>query len=361
MIQRVDIKNVDMYNKDSFFSKKLALLYAVLTFLIVLQHSAPMGRFGLAENGKYPFIHCLIVFSYISVPLFFFMSSLLFYRGCEYNDIKRKLLSRVYSLLIPYLLWNTIFVLIYFSITRIPIIEEHMRMGKVLDNPCAFFVAIIDSRFTPLWFVRDLMCFCLFSPLILFIIKKIWLAIIILALSIFATWHWEFSHQNVVTWIPIYLLGAIIGRYLTFKENDKYGCTSRYLVKSRKQRILISMVFGIGFISIYLFSVKDSTYLYFFRLLSPIFLWVILDFALFDYIKKRFRRKLWMHYTFFIYCTHYFVLNVLQKIASLYVEPTTLALNMVFLLSPIITIVTLTYFANFLSKFSFYRYLSGKR
>lgn len=350
-----------MYNKNSFFSKKLSLLYAVLTFLIVWQHSAPMGRFGLDINGYYPFIHCIVTFTYISVPLFFFMSSLLFYRGCEYADLKRKLHSRIYSLLIPYLLWNTIFVLIYFSITRIPIIEENMHMGKILSNPYMFFIAIMDSRFTPLWFVRDLMCFCVFSPLILFVIKRIWLAIIVLAFSIFVTCHWCFSHQNVITWIPVYLLGAIVGRYLTYKENEDEGATSRFFVKSVKLRNVVSIVLCVGFVVLYLMSVADAKYLYIFRLLSPIILWVLLDFVLFDYIKTRFTRKRWMNYTFFIYCTHYFILNVLQKIVSFYVEPTTTALNIVFVLSPIITIIILTYSADFLSRFTIYKYLSGKR
>ncbi len=350
-----------MYNKNSFFSKKLSLLYAVLTFLIVLQHSAPMGRFGLDIDDGTLFIHCLVIFSYISVPLFFFMSSLLFYRSCEYGDLRRKLHSRIYSLLIPYLLWNTIFVLIYFTITRIPIIGGHMRMGEVLGDPYSFFIAIVDSRFTPLWFVRDLMCFCIFSPLILFIIKRVWLALTVLGISIFVTCNWDFSHQNVVTWIPVYLLGAIVGRYLTDKENEDYGSTFRSLFSSTKVRNVISLALVFLFTVFYILSVRDAYWLYWFRLLTPLLIWVLIDFKMYDFIVGSFKRRQWMSYTFFIYCTHYFVLNIMQKCLSLLIVPKEWMLNIIFVFSPIVAIIILTYLGNFLSKYTFYKYLSGKR
>ena len=350
-----------MYNKNSFFSRKLLLFNSVLTFLIVLQHSAPLGRFGIEVNKDYPFIYCAIIFFFFFVPLFFFMSSLLFYRVCDYKDLKRKLHSRIYSLLIPYLLWNTIFVLIYFVITRISFIEEYMKMGKILNDPYSFIIAIIDSRFTPLWFVRDLMCFCMFSPLILFIVKRLWLAIVVLALSIFVTCYWEFSHQNVITWIPIYLLGAIVGRYLTYKESEYDGSTLRELIKSVKLRRFISVILFIFWIFLYILSVDDNAYLYQYRLFSPLILWVLIDFVLYRYIKTQFKKTKWMGYTFFIYCTHFFVLNVFQKLTTIFIEPTNLALNMIFIISPFLTIILLTYLASLLSRYSFYKYLSGKR
>lgn len=350
-----------MYNKNSYFSKKLSLLYVVLTFFIVLQHSAPMGRFGLDVNMEYPFIYCCIIFSYISVPLFFFISSMLFYRSCEYRDLKRKLHTRIYSLLIPYLLWNTIFVLIYYIINRIPIIAEHMHMQNILTTPKSVFIAIIDSRFTPLWFVRDLMCFCLFSPLILFVIKRLWLAIVILGVSIFVTLQWDFSHQNVITWIPVYLMGAIVGKYFTYEESGDTGSTIRSLVKIKNNRLVIAVIMLMAFVVLYLLSVKDRMFLYYFRLFSPLILWFVIDFMFYSYIKDRFIKRKWMEYTFFIYCTHYFVLNVLQKLLSIWIDPTNLSLNIIFILSPMLTITLLTYFGNFLSQFGFYKYLSGKR
>lgn len=234
-------------------------------------------------------------------------------------------------------------------------------MGKILNDPYSFIIAIIDSRFTPLWFVRDLMCFCMFSPLILFIVKRLWLAIVVLALSIFVTCYWEFSHQNVITWIPIYLLGAIVGRYLTYKESEYDGSTLRELIKSVKLRRFISVILFIFWIFLYILSVDDNAYLYQYRLFSPLILWVLIDFVLYRYIKTQFKKTKWMGYTFFIYCTHFFVLNVFQKLTTIFIEPTNLALNMIFIISPFLTIILLTYLASLLSRYSFYKYLSGKR
>ena len=351
-----------MYNKNSFFSKKLTLLNSVLTFLIVLQHSAPLGRFGLNVSLEHPFIYCSIIFSYMSVPLFFFMSAALFYRKCEYSDLRRKLKSRVYSLLIPYLLWNTIFVIIYFTISRIPLIEQYMNAGRMIDSFQSFVIAILDSKFTPLWFIRDLMFYCILSPIILFVIKRIWLSVLILAIAIYVTLSGDFSHQSVVTWIPVYLSGALVGRYFTYKEDEEKGSTLRSVIKSGNIQILLAAGLSVAFGILYVLSVKDTYYLYWYRLLTPFIIWGLVDLVLFRYISEKFERQRWMGYTFFIYCTHFFVLNVLQKFAVIFIEqPTWWVLDIIFILSPVVTIVLLTYLANYLSRFRFYNYLSGKR
>lgn len=68
-----------------------------------------------------------------------------------------------------------------------------------------------------------------------------------------------------------------------------------------------------------------------------------------------------MHYTFFIYCTHFFILNILQKLIFIYIPISSVFINLVFITSPIITIYLLIQIAKWLSNYSLYKYFTGGR
>ena len=105
-------------NSVRFFERKITLFNIFLTFMIVLLHAKTPERWGY-EWGvdiatTFGFIYWTHEVTQIGVPTFFFLSGLLFYCKCNFCDIERKLNSRIKSLLVPYLIWNSIFVLIYY-------------------------------------------------------------------------------------------------------------------------------------------------------------------------------------------------------------------------------------------------------
>ncbi|WP_459995976.1 acyltransferase family protein [Prevotella dentasini] len=114
-------------------------------------------------------------------PFFFFLSGLLFFREGEFSRALylRKLRSRVRSLLVPYLLWNALFLLVL-------CLGETLRPGwtSAVSRPVADFgladwllafwdISLIGGQGgiaapldIPLWFVRDLMAVSVLSPLV---------------------------------------------------------------------------------------------------------------------------------------------------------------------------------------------------
>ena len=162
-----------MINQD-YFSKKVTFLNVMLTFFIVLLHSETPIRFGLILDSSYPLIYATYTVVQIGVPMFFFISAILFYRGCSFSNLEDKYERRVHSLLIPYLLWNTIFVFVYVALTHIPFLQARMNMPPdTLGSVKNVLAAIIHSRCTPLWFVKDLMLLTLLAPVILMLLKDI--------------------------------------------------------------------------------------------------------------------------------------------------------------------------------------------
>lgn len=148
-----------------------------------------------------------VLFS-VAVPLFFMISSYLFFRSFRehwsWDSYKEKLHRRVYTLLIPYIIWNVI--------GAIDWAQNEYRLGHSLNDyfsgytiwgflkhfwqsgvHCDERMNILGMQFmldypadTPLWFVRDLMVMIVLVPLFYFIIKKIglWLPLLLFPLFI---------------------------------------------------------------------------------------------------------------------------------------------------------------------------------
>lgn len=100
----------------------------------------------------------------VAVPGFFFLSGFLFFRGLD--DVKswgRKLKSRVFSYVLPYLLWNSVMTLLYLS------------FGKAEWSMKSLWEGIFLYRFNPVfWYFYQLilLSFCLpFMAILVILIR----------------------------------------------------------------------------------------------------------------------------------------------------------------------------------------------
>lgn len=128
------------------------------------------------------------------VPTLYFISGYFFFRGNNTYDryfYIKKYKRRVYSLLIPYILWNAIALLLIWIRhktqfhSNIPTNSGHI----ILDYLSGFWNFTYNKGFTansPLWFMRDLMVVSLCAPILHFILqKKYW----ILSLALMCVAH----------------------------------------------------------------------------------------------------------------------------------------------------------------------------
>lgn len=348
--------------QSSYFSKKITFLNVMLTFSIVLLHAKTPERWGLPLDMNHPFIYWTHALTQVGVPSFFFVSGLLFYRQCRFSDIERKLQSRVHSLLIPYFVWNTLFVGIFFIMSRIPAIHGRMNMGEVFLSPSEILYAIVNARYTVLWFVKDLMLLCAISAVIFLLLKNKIVAFVAFVLATIVALMGNYGYEHPLTWLPVYFMGCMVGRFYTFTPTGEY-MSINHALKSSVRRWAFALSFAILFLFLYVESVcivHEAT-LFFFRLLSPIIIWCLVDLLFQRYIDQRFKVKRWMSYMFFIFCSHQFILNVLQKLVVLHFSPSDLVLNATFLLSPVLTVLIAIGLARLFSRYKFYTLLSGGR
>lgn len=117
--------------------------------------------------------------SFIANPLFFIISGYLFFLGVERcKECYPKMKKRAKTLLVPYLIWNVIFVLWYVVLALLPGVSQFVNSDILGGLSQGGFWGGLKTLFVnpisfPLWFLRDLMIYVLLSPLIYWGLKHL--------------------------------------------------------------------------------------------------------------------------------------------------------------------------------------------
>lgn len=144
------------------------------------------------------------IFSSLCVPAFFTISGFLYVENLnswDYKKYKEKTARRIHSLLIPYIVWNTLaFILIfvksfyekgYIDISVIGFLKGFWSYSGGEDlNLFGMPIVYGYPVDAPLWYIRDLFLVSLLSPLLIWLINKTQLVIILLFsfLYLFSIW-----------------------------------------------------------------------------------------------------------------------------------------------------------------------------
>ena len=177
-------------NSTALFWKKKEYLSFLLSILVLFIHSyfaqdSGDNSFIAVFNHKVSYFFSCSVTRF-AVPMFFMLSGISFFK--DYNNRKyfQKIKSRIFTLVIPYLLWNTIWLLW-------EIFTSYSFVAKFSTDGTPFpltLTNILKGIFfygcnIPFWFVFDLILFSIAAPLVFLIIKNKYVGIgTIIGLSI---------------------------------------------------------------------------------------------------------------------------------------------------------------------------------
>jgi len=204
---------------DALFWKKKEFISFLLSVFVLFIHSyfaqeITDDRLISVVNHKVSyFFSCS--FARFAVPMFFVMSGITFFK--DYNNKKylAKIKSRVFTLVIPYLLWNTIW-------TLWEIFTTYSFLSKFSTDSEPYSLALINilkgiffyGCNLPFWFIFDLILFSFAAPLLFLIIKNKYVGIgSVIGLSIASLFgiHLPANVFYYPTAIVFYLIGAVIG------------------------------------------------------------------------------------------------------------------------------------------------------
>lgn len=185
-----------------------------------------------------------------SVPIYFFISGFVFFLGIEFTREKyvQKLKNRVKTLLIPYIIWNLIFVcfklvsyvsifngvsssnnyVFDFSVYPILMMFWDRSQGFIVDPVYQVDMHGIYPLNFPLWFVRDLMIVVLLTPVIFWFLKRMkHCAVLSLGTIWFLMGHFPdfFAHSyQIVTALFFFSWGA----YMSVNNRNMITEFNRY-------------------------------------------------------------------------------------------------------------------------------------
>ena len=327
-------------------SQSLALLRFPLAVVVLTQHIV-MPVAVDAPGTSCVALFCNIITAFFrsqSVPIYYFISGYVFFKGVQfgYDVYKKKLRNRLFSLFIPYLVWNMV-ALLWYLFKSLPYfaslapgisnIEKNYSFKALLmtfwDNSVGV-LPIVNLASTqiypvnsPLWYIRDLIIVVLATPVIYYVIKKTRFYAVALLLVL---WYWsDMSDWGYARQLLSAFAFFSFGAYMSIFRKDMIAEFGRF---SRVSYILyallgIAYVLCIYYMPQYCDSIKRVNVL-----VGLLFAYNISSFLIsrFNCRPNTFLSSA----SFFIYVSHFLVYNEVFKILKLII-PFTSDVTMIFL------------------------------
>lgn len=335
----------------NYLSDKLTILYTVLIIMVIYIH----GTYLEIEN--YALVKFLQRFiglgiCHIANCLFFCLSGYMFAYSIKTEiDVIIKIKKRFSSLLMPYLLWNVIFVLWYVLLYIIPETEKWVNNYDIVKNVLCqpIWQTIYDLWWSPaafhLWFLRDLLVMIAFTPLLWIWAQKHWFSAFLIAL--------------ISTYFYGWLVYFWAGIFLAVKKLD----IETY---PHSIWIIISCTFlYIGYaVYVSIYETLPSYIEVFINFAGIYMIWSIYD--LFVQGRCMARKGIWKWicgYSFFVYCFHEPTFNIIKKVFGTIGRQNEFALIFFYIFNPWIMMAVAIVVAKLLQYVlpSVYKVLTGGR
>lgn len=262
----------------------------------------------------------------VAVPVFFIMSGYLFFRGLEQWNRKvwiRKLVRRISTLLLPYLLWNLLMALKLHDFNWHFFWDYDLQAGMQID----WFGNeqwLIAPANLPLWFLRDLMVMALVSPIIWLAVKRIgiWLMTVLTVVYL----------SGVCAFIPGLSAYAIyfftFGAFLSIRQKDLVATMQHVEIPA----YIVTIVLGVGMLLTYHMPVFSSLMLAF-RITGAVSVFCLAT-RMLSHTQRRLPEVV-CNASYFVYLAHYvFFLSFVDEIFFSLYGHSEVSLSIHYLLCP---------------------------
>lgn len=338
------------------FRNKITYFSFCLSVFVIGIHTYNVDVYGLSERTDFLSRATAFLENYIKslsgicVPFFFLISGYLFFRTFEWNKIVQKYKSRICTIIIPFMIWCSIYYVYYCVISRIPIVGAYINGGEAISISLQTWIAWLwEESYYTLWFLKELIVLILCTPVIAIVIKNYKyfpvgaLALGVSLLHVLNVFRFDFFSFNIY-----YLLGAYIGvnhKEVPLKESVGLTCLGRASL--------------IGAFLWYLYGVLNGM-----EANALVVIWACISLWLaFDGINYEHMPKWWLGISFYIYCIHDIFLEAFEKIFLLVFGTGSIFALLDFILMPVIVVAICIFSAMVLRKYFLpvWKILTGNR
>lgn len=318
--------------EEKGFRNKIYWFTFFLSILVVWVHASNselfLGRTAAAATVSRMEHFIGYTVAQIAVPGFFMISAYLFYRNFTWKKLSEKWLSRVRSILVPFILWNGIYYLGYVLASRLPFVTDVVGKGSVPFHFLAAVDAVLHYTYNYVfWYLYQLILLILLTPVIYFVLKQKYIGVCVLGILFFLV------QKGIL--IPLLNLDALL--YYSFAAFC--GIHLRGAVEGPWERKRAFTGLGI-FLGIWLYygttGGERLAAIVALRILALPALWLMVNQA---WLKPA---PDWAVHNFFLYATHFAMVRLINKTAAM-VLPESMPLPLLlYILMPVL-VVCLSY------------------
>ena len=348
---------------SSTMSKKIAHMMFFMSVLVVYIHMYD-ASFTDASFRFEQALEDLISqgFCRVSVPLFFMISGYLHFsrENLSPRVLLRKIPSKIPTLVVPYLLWNSIYTIYFFGVRTLV-----GQLPKIDDwFSCMFRAIFLYGTHGAFWYMFQLIFLFLLSPCLYYLYRNVYIGI--LSCCIFFGFYLQFYEGTKLFLVPgllFFSIGAMVslhGRHIVDREYQnsklkKYGPLVAILV------FILLMMWRASLMNLDedIAVLRNTIPYHLFEFAAPVTFWFCADVIPFEKIPV----KRWEKESFFIYSAHGIVLSVFAIVVKRLIPRTPLMRTTVYLCGPLIIVAVTLLGAAILKKLmpKFYQGLSGGR
>lgn len=306
------MKPQEDYNYAQRMSAAISWLRFPLIFLIILLHCYSVVKLNGPRDTYFKTIYPFSLWlGETGVPGFFFISGYLFFLSKK--TYVQKLKTRFHTLLVPYLLWNTILLSLYL-IAYVAGYPPNINYRSIAEYDFIDFVRLFWDRGTfdngnfvpllcPFWYIRNLLIMSLLSPLFYYIIKygREWFLIIV------SVW-WMMTYHNA--FIPQTILFFSLGAYFSILSINPL----EWITNNKKLILILFAIFALSDIAMHtIYGTPINLQAHRLALIFNIpALLLLADFC----IKRGCSSKLLPNAAFIVFTVHYPIVVLLRKFCA---------------------------------------------
>lgn len=304
------------------FRNKVTWFFFLMACFVVVRHAVNIDVYGLNAGVLYGIERGTAAFTDLMVPTFFVISGYLFFQNFTYDKLISKWKTRIFSLVIPYLIWNLLAHLYYLMIGMVPCIANTMNSPPVGFSFCNLLSDVILGGRNVTWFIKYLILFVVLSPLLWLVLKRKILGPVLLSGLLFIG-YW--FHNDYVDWLSVFLFGGWVGSCYRDAVRLRHSYTFNI-------GAAVALVVTVG-AEIFCPEAIIGWY-YILRIIQAILIWLSTDCLAIDGIISGLFRI-----SFFIFVAHSMVLESIEKLFLIVLGKNAVGAWLDFFCAPLLTVI----------------------
>lgn len=209
-------------NMNHFCNKKTVVSF-VLSLFVFFIHFVVFSAFRNVGKAFDATVKVLMPFTHVAVPLFFMISGAMFFRDYSFSLTLKKWKKRFFTLVVPYLFWNSVWYLVGLFGYYTPIAAFTGGVKVAFSAETAMKGIFLHAQFLPFWFMKYLIVFVALSPVIFLFIRQKWSGIAVIV-GMYALYALEVLESEMIIY---YMIGSWIGLHgfacFSTRKQKKYA------------------------------------------------------------------------------------------------------------------------------------------